>query len=310
VRTFVLVGPTGVGKTALLHRIARDPRLSAPIEVVNADSMQVYRGMDVGTAKPAPSVRAELPHHLLDIRTPDQQYNLGAFFADAEAAIERIQSLGRIPVVSGGTAYYVKHLVCGLPEAPPSDRTVRDRLRGELETRGRQALRAELEEVDPAYAAGIASADTQRLLRGLEVYRVCGRALSSYRVPERPRSDRRFVIVGIDVGREELSAHIERRVRAMFERGLAEEVAELRAAGYGSDAPGMKGIGYREFFRAEEEAWDREQLIEQIVRSTRRYAKRQRTFFRKLPGITWYRPEQHEELIRCLMEPAASSAIE
>jgi tRNA dimethylallyltransferase len=186
--------------------------------------------------------------------------------------------------MSGGTAFYMKNFVCGLPAAPPSDRAVRAGLVEEAAVRGLAALYGELARVDPTYAATIGGNDRSRILRALEVHRATGRPLSSYRVPACARSDYRCLLIGLERPRAELDARIERRVDAMFEAGLAREVAGLRAMGYGPGDPGMKAIGYREFFEC---GGDAEAARALIKRHTRQYARRQTTFFRSLEAVTW-----------------------
>lgn len=268
-----------MGKTDALLRVA-----SAGWEVVSADSMQVYRYMDIGTAKPDASVRARLPHHLIDIVDPDTQFSAGEFVKRAEAAIDGIVARGGTPVMSGGTAFYLKNFAFGLPETPPADQGLRQRLAAEAGARGVAALYSELQAADPTYAATIGERDRSRILRALEVLRATGRPLSSYRVPGSTRDDYRCLFIGLERPREELHARIERRVDAMFEAGLESEVAALRARGYGPADPGMKAIGYREFFECEGDAERARQLVK---KHTRQYARRQIVFFRSLPGVVW-----------------------
>lgn len=288
-RAILLFGPTAVGKTRLLFSVFADG-----YEVINADSMQVYRGMDIGTAKPAPSKRRALPHHLIDIRDPDEQYTVGDFVRDADSASRDITGRGRIPVVSGGTAFYFRNFLYGLPETPPSDPHLRDRLRKRLAEEGSAALHAELASVDPRSAVRISRADGYRITRALEVYELTGRALSDIDVPDSPRSGLNPLIIGLTRDRAELHERIERRVAAMFDAGLPEEVARLRERGYTADDPGMRAIGYREFYEYE----DLDEIRERIVVSSRRYAKRQMTFFRRLPGVEWVHPEDTATITR------------
>ncbi|MFP4114413.1 MAG: tRNA (adenosine(37)-N6)-dimethylallyltransferase MiaA [Spirochaetota bacterium] len=279
-----LFGPTAVGKTGLLETLA-----DRPVEVVSADSMQVYRGMDVGTAKPDPSFRSRVPHHLIDIRNPDEQYDVGAFVHDADEAIAAIHGRGRVPVVSGGTGYYFKHLFLGLPESPPSDPAVRAAVRERADREGLSALYAELGRVDPSTAARVGENDRYRITRALEVYEQTGRPLSSFAMVGEPRADLRVTSVCVTRDREELGVRIRRRVDEMFASGLRAEVERLVSAGYGPADPGLRAIGYREFF-AEDGAvrpvGDDGAIAAEIARNTRRYAKRQETFFRQLPDVT------------------------
>jgi tRNA dimethylallyltransferase len=290
----VLVGPTASGKTALLDEIfgdrsGRAPRDLPEAEVVSADSMQAYRGMDIGTAKPDAYLRSRLPHHLLDILDIDEQYTVGDFVRLADEACAGISAQGKLPILSGGTGFYVRNFICGLPTGPAADPGLREEVSRELAERGAAALRAELAEVDPLSAARIHANDLYRLTRAVEITRLTGRPLADFAAPLAPRSAFRFAVIGVERPREELAARIGARVDAMMAAGLAEEAAALRRAGYGADAPGMRAIGYREFFEAADGGPNR--IAEAIKGDTRRYAKRQMTFFRGLPGIEWMPPD-------------------
>jgi len=295
----VLFGPTASGKTGVLFRLfGPDGLCSLKAEVVSADSMQVYRGMDVGTAKPSPGERELLPHHLIDIRNPDEQFNAGDFVRLALEAIADIAGRGAVPVVSGGTGFYLKNLVLGLPEAPPSDPAVRGGLKTELREKGAAALMDELAARDPVSAERIHLNDEYRLLRALEVLRLCGRPLSSFGVsgpPEAsngaagPGSRFRFIVLGLFRPREELYRRIDERCAAMFSRGLPDEARRLYEAGYTPRDPGLRAIGYREFFVDDGDGGyrlsrDTDGVRELVAGNSRRYAKRQATFFASLPG--------------------------
>ena len=293
-RVILLFGPTAVGKTDLLVRL-----FAGRGEIISADSMQVYRYMDVGTAKPGPDVLSSLPHHLIDIKYPDEQYNAGEFVHEADRLVPEIEARGRVPVVSGGTAFYFRNFIYGLPEAPPGDEEIREGLRRELEAEGAEALYRELERVDPVTAGRITPTDTYRILRALEVYRVAGSPLSAHTVREEPRTRYRFLVIGLDRPRKDLYGRIDRRVDGMFEKGLADEFKRLLSLGYGREDPGLKAIGYREFFEMREEGCPSlGEIRERIKRNTRRFAKRQITFFKRMPGIRWFRPGEEEALER------------
>ncbi|MCL2128038.1 MAG: tRNA (adenosine(37)-N6)-dimethylallyltransferase MiaA, partial [Treponema sp.] len=260
----VLFGPTASGKTNVLLRLFGPGGLyGRNAEIISADSMQVYRGMDIGTAKPSPAERALLPHHLIDIRDPCEQFNAGDFVRLAGEAVIETARRGALPVVSGGTGFYLKNLVMGLPEAPPSDAAIRAALRLELEEKGASALMEELARFDPASAKKIHVNDEYRLLRALEVLRLSGRPLSSFSEtgaeqgasPEgRFRSGCRFLVAGLFRPREELYRRINERCASMFACGLPDEVHRLHEAGYTPRDPGLRAIGYREFFVEEEQA--------------------------------------------------------
>lgn len=249
--------------------------------------MQAYRGMDIGTAKPESSLRERLPHHLIDILDPGEQYTAGDFVHRADQACAGIAARGRLPVVSGGTGFYLRNFMCGLPTGPAADPGLRAAVAADLQRQGADALRAELAAVDPVTASRIAALDLYRLTRAVEILRASGRPPSDFAPSAATRKGYRFLVLGIARPREELNERIALRVQAMVAAGLAGEFASLAARGYGPDAPGMAAIGYREFFGRS----DIEAIKQAIILDTRRYAKRQMTFFRALPGIEWIHPE-------------------
>jgi tRNA dimethylallyltransferase len=311
----ILFGPTASGKTGVLSRLFGSGGRRAA-EVVSADSMQVYRGMDIGTAKPSAEERARLPHHLIDIRNPDEQFNAGDFVRLADAACIAIARRGALPVVSGGTGFYLKNFILGLSEAPPSDPEIRAGLRRELREQGAAALMEELARCDPVSAGRIHINDEYRLTRALEVLRLSGRPLSSFQTggaapaddagpvfgtdgaAHGPRPCYRFLITGLSRPREELYRRVNSRCAAMFRSGLPAEVRRLFEAGYTPHDPGLRAIGYREFFiedfadaggpparyRLSQDLAGVEALVAQ---NSRRYAKRQLTFFAAIPGVKW-----------------------
>jgi tRNA dimethylallyltransferase len=293
----VLVGPTASGKTALLDAIfgspeAREAYGLPEAEVVSADSMQAYRGMDIGTAKPDKALLSRLPHRLIDIREVKEQYTVGDFVSLADEACDEIAAAGKLPVVSGGTGFYVRNFICGLPAGPAADPALRAEVARDLEEKGPAALRAELAAADPGSAARIHERDLYRLTRALEIVRATGRPLADFAPSSEPRSRFRFAVLGVERPREELAARIDERVEGMMRAGLAEEVSALMSAGAAAGDPGMQAIGYREFFELSlGGAMPGREVAEAIARDTRQYAKRQMTFFRKLPGIAWIGPD-------------------
>jgi tRNA dimethylallyltransferase len=322
----VLFGPTASGKTELLNRLFAPEgvvfRNGVKAEIVSADSMQVYRGMDIGTAKPPPEERARIPHHLIDIRNPDEQFNAGDFVHLADACCAQIAARGALPVVSGGTGFYLRNFILGLPEAPPSDPGIRAVLKEELQSRGSGALMEELARSDPESAGRIHINDTYRLLRALEVFRLTGRPLSSYAAPapvkDGSRRDEaasrggryRFLIIGLKRDRAELYRRIDRRCAEMFRAGLPAELARLCGQGYGPGDPGLRAIGYREFFAEESPgnyrlAEDPAAVEALVAQNSRRYAKRQITYFASIPETRWVelspsRPDPAEEILDML----------
>ena len=288
----VLFGPTASGKTNILLRLFESGlgRRGPAAEVVSADSMQVYRGMDIGTAKPSAQEREKLPHHLIDIRNPNEQFNAGDFVRLALEAIADITGRGAFPVVCGGTGFYLKNLILGLPESPPADAEIRAALKGELREKGAAALMGELAAGDPVSAQRIHLNDTYRLLRALEVLRLSGRPLSSFGVSLTHSYS--FTLVGLSRPRQELYRRIDARCAAMFAQGLPDEVRRLCDMGYTPRDPGLRAIGYREFFVQGEAddyrlSHDIPGVQALVAQNSRRYAKRQITFFASLPGIQW-----------------------
>ena len=287
----MLFGPTAAGKTALVGDV-----FYPDFEVINADSEQVYRGLEIGTAQPDKKLSERIPHHLVGVRDPKEEFTVGDFVNEADRLVREIRTRGKRPLVAGGTAYYLKHFAVGLPDAPPADRRIRERLKAELTTRGSQALFRELLKVDPKTAAKIGANDAYRLLRALEVYRQSGRPLSAFTPPETLRPQYDFLFLGIAMEKEELFRRIGERVDDMFRCGLLEEFAALRKAGYTENDPGLKGIGYRELFQMEKGILSITEVKELIALHTRQYAKRQATFFKRLPGAEWFRPDDTERI--------------
>ena len=270
-------------------------------EVISADALQVYRYLDIGTAKPTRAERGRFGHHLLDVADPDEQFDAGRFVRHAEAALADIADRSCRALIVGGCAYYLRTLVCGLPASPRGDPAIRDRLTRRLHAEGRQVLRGELEAADPESACRIHANDTYRIVRALEVLAATGRPLSCFRVPDRPAEPGRFRLIGLQRPREELVSRIDGRVDAMRAAGFAEEVRGLLARGYSPSCPGLRGIGYRELSAARGSA--AEEVWEEIKRSTRRYAKRQMTFFRSLPGVNWIGADDHRALRSMIGDP-------
>lgn len=288
-----------MGKTALLDQLS-----DYPVEIISADSLQVYRGLDIGTAKPTPEQLKKTPHHLIDIHNPDEPFHLGSFVKSAEEAVCSCWRRGVHPIISGGTAFYFKHLLMGLPETPEPTAEVRESVENLCREKGLPWCRERLKAVDTESAERIDAQDRYRILRALEVYETAGRPLSSYAVSGTLREDWETVIIGLIRPREELYARIDERVELMFSEGLVEEVRKLMGRGAEADWPGMKGIGYREFFTARESGeFSLAGIKELIKQHSRRYAKRQLTFFRSIPTVEWLHPELDEERIIRLLAP-------
>jgi len=281
----IILGPTGVGKS----RTAVDLALKFGGEIINSDSIQVYRGFDIGTDKPSPEDRRAVPHHLVDIVDPGVQFTAADFVREALAAAADIVRRGRVPFVVGGTGLYIKALVDGLFPGPGRDPALRAALEAEAAGKGLEALFRELEEVDPAYARKVRSRDRVRIIRALEVFRLTRRPLSEHFLgTASPTGGYRLVRTGLHLERQALCRRIEDRVDRMFERGLVDEVRELVRRGVGEDAAPFKALGYRHVLAHLRGARTLEEAKTLTKQDTRRYAKRQMTWFRKMDGVVWF----------------------
>jgi tRNA dimethylallyltransferase len=290
-----LAGPTASGKSAASLALAQ----RWPVEIIVMDSATIYRGMDVGTAKPTPEEQARVPHHLLDIRDPAQSYSAAEFARDAAALARGIRARGRIPLLCGGTMLYYKALREGLHDLPQADPAVRQQLDDEARERGWPALHAELARVDPITAARLAPHDSQRLQRALEIWRGSGRPLSDWLA--QPSASAlpgwKFVTISLEPGeRALLHARIAQRYRAMMDGGLLDEVRALyRRGDLHPGLPSIRCVGYRQLWEYLEGRTSLEQAVEQAIAATRQLAKRQLTWLRSLPG---------RDVIDCLSDRA------
>jgi tRNA dimethylallyltransferase len=286
-RVILVVGPTASGKSALALALAE--ALSG--EVVSADSMQVYRGMDIGTAKPTAADRARVPHHLLDVVDPDEPFNAARFKELADRAIGDIAARGRVAVIAGGTGLYLKVLVHGIFPAPPVDEDLRRNLYREAEVYGAPYLYDRLKLVDPEAAARIAPMDLVRIVRALEVYEQTGIPLSEHQLAHSFHGkDYRCLVLGIGHTREALYRRVEERVEWMMRAGLVEEVRGLLARGYAAELKPMQSLGYKQVAEALRGRYGLEEAARKIKRETKRYAKRQLTWFRSDSTVEWLPP--------------------
>ena len=278
----VIFAPTASGKTALTKELfcEQGSHFILNAEIISADSQAVYKGMNIGTAKPENELRAILPHHLVDILTPDQQYNVSDFVDDADKACRDIFERGKIPVVCGGTGFYIRNFLYGVAPTPVSDQKLRNQLNNRIQKEGNLALYEELKKIDPQSAQKIHPNDAYRICRALEVYYLSGKTRSDYAIDAKLRSLYDFTFIVLEPPREILYQRIEQRVNQMIEQGLEQELQSLLAAGYTKDSPGLKAIGYHEWF----EYKDKEQVRQSIIHHTRKYAKKQYTYIRDIPG--------------------------
>jgi tRNA dimethylallyltransferase len=282
-RALALLGPTASGKSALAAALAA--RL--PLEIVSMDSAQVYRGMDIGTAKPPAAERARVPHHRIDVVDPDQAYSSGRWRADAIRAALDILARKRLPLFVGGTMLYYRALVGGLDALPQADLSIRRNLDEDAARRGWPALHAELAQVDPRAAQRIAPGDAQRIQRALEVWRLTGKPLSALQGAakgELPFRLKAFALAPRE--RAELHRRISARFQAMLEEGLVDEVRELRRRfRLSAGMPSMRCVGYRQVWQVLEGELEEGVLAERAVAATRQLAKRQLTWLRSFPEV-------------------------
>jgi tRNA dimethylallyltransferase len=280
----IIAGPTAVGKTDASILLAQE----SGAEIVSADSMQIYRGMDIGTAKPTPEQRKLVYHHLIDVAEPNQPYSVGDYLRDARAAIAAILASGGLPLVVGGTGLYIRALTRGLFHGPPADLELREQLL-RRESEGQPGtLYSDLVKVDPEAAIKIHPNDLRRTVRSLEVYYLKDRKLSDFQ-REHAFKDRpyRFHMVFLVRSRSELYPRIEQRVEQMIESGLEAEVRSLMDRGYSPELASMQGLGYKHFLDHFLGKTSRDEAVALIKRDTKRYAKRQFTWFRREPETVW-----------------------
>jgi tRNA dimethylallyltransferase len=278
----VIAGPTGVGKTAVAAALAK----RVAIEVVSADSRQVYRGMDVATGKPSPETRRQVAHHLVDVVDPDDRYQAARFRVDSAAAIDAIRARGHLPVVVGGTGLYVRALLRGLDPAPPADPDFRRELAAIAAAEGRASLHARLSLAAPGVAQRLHPNDHVRVVRALEMARAGASALAQERWRE-PIDSYNVTYFGLTMDRETLARRLAARAASFVEAGLRVEVERLLARGYDPTLPSLQSIGYREFVRVVRDGLDPAEALRLMQRDTVRYAKRQWTWFAREPGIEW-----------------------
>ena len=290
-KVIILSGPTGVGKTALSLVIAK----AIGGEIISADSMQVYRGMDIGTAKISFEEREEVPHHLLDIRSIEETFNVVDFWNEATRLIEEIYERGHVPIVVGGTGFYIHALIYGPPTGPASQEEVRAEWESEMRERGSEALYRKLEELDPQYAQTITQNDKHKIVRALEIIALTGKRVSQFVKQTNPLQQYDFRCWFLYLPKDILYRRIEERCDAMIARGLLQEVESLERAGLRGNSSASQAIGYRqclEFLDSPKgkEEWERFTTI--FKQASRKYAKRQFTWFRKEKFFRWLNREE------------------
>jgi tRNA dimethylallyltransferase len=292
-RLVVILGPTGVGKSAAGVYLAR--RFGG--EIINCDSMQVYRGFDIGTDKPTPEMRKQVPHHLLDIVEAADQFTAADFVRQALAALRLIEGRGRLPFIVGGTGLYLKALLDGLFPGPGRNPELRRKLEQEATEKGLSSLRRKLEEVDPAYARIIGENDKVRIIRALEVFYLTRKPISEHFEATRSEvADFHLLRIGLQLERKELYRRIEDRVDRMLRDGIIAEVRSLLAAGIERSAPPFRALGYRHVLAHLAGMISLDEAARLTKQDTRQYAKRQISWFKKMAGVNWLPAEDHPSL--------------
>lgn len=285
----VIFAPTASGKTALTYELfcekgsqffLNDKSKISSAQIISADSMQVYKGMDIGTAKPTPEFCKDIPHHLIDLVLPDVQFNVSDFVDLADKKCKELWQKNILPVVVGGTGFYIRNFLFGNPKTPESNELIRNQLKEKLERVGNQAMYAELQTIDLASAEKIHVNDSYRILRALEVFYTTGKKRSDFSVHNEFRDEYEFLFIVLEPPRDVLYERIKKRVDIMFDQGLQDEIQTLKKQGYTIDTPGMKAIGYKEFFMEE----NIEKIKYSIKHNSCKYAKKQYTYIKDIPG--------------------------
>lgn len=300
-RLISIVGPTGVGKSAVAIRVAE--QLGCPI--ISADSVQIYRGLDIGSGKVTAEERGLVPHFMIDILTPDVAFNAGEFARRVDDLLADLFSKHSDVVLVGGTGLYFQAVWEGFDEMPEVEESVREALNAALERGEFAALQAELAGADPETWGQIDRQNPARVIRALEIWRSTGMPISAFRQGSKRQNAWEDLKIGLELPREELYPRIEQRVDQMLTAGLLEETRRAREA-YGLDCKGLQSVGYREmvgFLRGE---YDWEEAVRLMKRNTRRYAKRQFTWFRRYEGIRWFAPDDWVGIADCLGIPLYS----
>ncbi|MEE8349288.1 MAG: tRNA (adenosine(37)-N6)-dimethylallyltransferase MiaA [Acidobacteriota bacterium] len=278
-----LLGPTATGKS----RLALAAAAALDGEIINCDSMQMYRHLQIGTTKPTPEQRMLAPHHLYDLVDPDEYFGAGRYMKEARRVCREIASRGKISIVVGGTGLYLRALLEGVFEGPGRSEEIRERLKRVEQRRGLGYLYAWIEEKDPGAARKIQPQDRIRIIRTLEIYLLTGKPISELQAHREPLKNLSILKIGINLPREVLYDRINRRVNEMFRSGLVEEVQQLLDRGYGPECKGFQALGYRHAMETVRGGLSREEAIARIQMDTRRYAKRQMTWFRQEKEVHW-----------------------
>ena len=298
-KLIVLVGPTAIGKTELSLTLAKE----FGCEIISMDSMQVYKYMDIGTAKPTQEERSTVPHHLVDFVDPADEYNVSRFVSDAHSSGEKIQSHNRLPMIVGGTGLYLRGLLEGIFEMVSVPENIRERLEETARERGLRYLFEKLTEYDPESAERLHPNDRQRVMRALEIYYTTGAPWSKHLKEQQKKQKEvgkrgfKTVKIGLHRDREILYERINRRVDIMVEQGLLAEVENLLSMGYTPELNSMQSLGYKHMLNYIDSTWNWEEALRLLARDTRHYAKRQLTWFGRDPEIQWFEPDETEHIV-------------
>jgi tRNA dimethylallyltransferase len=292
-QVLIIIGPTAVGKTGLSLALVKKIK---NVEIISADSRQVYKYMNIGTAKPTPEELAGVPHHFIDIINPDEYYSAGRYGREARQKIDRLVDENKIPIVVGGSGLYIRALVDGFFEKQVFDQKIKAQLKDEIKAHGLEALYERLKQIDPISAEKLHPNDKHRIVRALEVYELTGLPLSEFQDQESIKANFDSIFVGLTRDRKHLYQIIETRVDLMLDQGLIEEVIQLKEMGYHSKLNSMQTVGYREVFEYFNQKIDFDEMVRLIKQRSRNYAKRQLTWFRKDKRIKWFDVDQYPDL--------------
>jgi len=294
----LVVGPTAVGKSELCLNLAK----KFQTEIVSCDSRQFYRELHLGTAKPSPEEMEEVPHHFIDSLSIEDAYDVRKFEQEALLVLERLFASKKVVVMAGGSGLYAQAVVHGLDEVPSSDPQMRKEIITSYEVMGLEWLQSEVERVDPEFFDRVDRNNPQRLMRALEVFRCSGLKFSSFRIKNKVHRPFQTLKIGLDLPREELYHRIDQRMENMLSRGLFEEAQSLFDKRH---LNALQTLGYTEIFGFLEGKYDKEEMFRLLKRNSRRYAKRQLTWFRKDNQITWFHPSQEEDILHYLISQMA-----
>ncbi len=305
----IILGPTASGKTSLSIELAK----KANGEIISADSMQIYKYMDIGTAKPDEEEQSGIKHYLIDEVNPDEEFSVARFKELALSYIKEIQDRGKLPIIAGGTGLYINSLIYNINFSETiSDWELREKLKQEAEEKGNQFLHERLSDVDPAAASKIHVNDLKRIIRALEVYEYTKKPISYHQeVSKSVPPEYNFIIIGLTMDRERLYDRINKRVDLMLEKGLIEEVKKLVSLGYDKNTIAMQGLGYKEILQYIRGEKLLDEVIYILQRDTRHYAKRQMTWFQRIPGVHWVNVDcmDQQEILKNVSDYIATHGI-